>query len=325
MANLFLHTQLDDFQGRDRQIEKHQKCLSSFVQHPLNSFLFAEASLTPYPSYEVFPDRDGSSPIKSAAHFLQSTLLNHTFTVNAAFFLRSSKNFLALTHPNIPLILGEIGSGLAGGNENKTVVRQIESSQGTALWTLDFHLYCMSIGIGGISDQVGSTDWNFAPFNSRPSHDVPTAVRPTWYGMVAAVDFIGNDTSKETRVSHLPPTSKNRSITAYASYRGNDTSRIALLNMRLWDPSISPGSMRPEVTVQLKGLPPGVRSVQVKRLTGPGALQTGNVTWGGESWSFHSRGRPVRVGRGVEVLAVEHGAVDVSVGATEAAVVSLER
>ena len=275
-------------------------------------------------SYEVFPDRGGNNPVASASHYLQTTLLNHQFTVNAAASLKTAADFLSKNRPGIPLILGEIGSGLAGGDRGSIVTRQIEGSLGTAVWTLDFHLYCMSIGIAGISNQVGKANWSFAPFESSPSQEVPTAVRPTWYGVVAAVDFLGSATSQASRVSQLSiPGAPN--MTAYASFQGDDLSSIALLNLQLWVQSTDPKTERPSVTVQLTDLPSTVQSVHVKRLTGPGSLALDGVTWGGESWTYQSDGKAVQTGPGAETLQVKQGVVKVVVGATEAVVLSLVR
>lgn len=180
----------------------------------------------------------------------------------------------------------------------------------------------MSIGIAGISNQVGESKWNFAPFDARPSKIVPTAVRPMWYGMVAAIDFLGNDTSLPTRVAPLS-TPAESGVTAYASYSGDDLARIALLNLELWDELLNPEEERTNATVQLDGLPDSVKTVQIKRLTGPGGLSLSNVTWGGESWTYQSEGKPEMTGPEVEILKVEKGSVNVTVAATEAVVVSL--
>lgn len=278
-------------------------------------------------SYEVFPDRNGQDPITNAPQYLQSTLLNHTYTIKAASGLKSATDYLTSTHPNIPLILGETGSGLAGGNRNETATRQILASLGTALWTLDFHLYCMSIGIGGISNQVGETKWNFAPFNARPSELVPTAVRPQWYGIVAAADFLGNETAKPTRVSPIPVPGAAAAlhVTAYASFRGGDLATVAILNLELWDRILHPGTTRPQTDIQLKDLPEEVRTVRVSKLTGPGGLAQDGTTWGEERWTYQSGGKAVKVGKGVETVQVRDRAVNLSVGATEAIVVSLVR
>lgn len=216
-----------------------------------------------------------------------------------------------------------MGSGLAGGNKNATAVKQIESSLGAAVWTFDFHLYCMSIGVAGISNQVGDAEWNFAPFSPRTVKDVPTAVRPTWYGVVAAADFLGNDTSQATRVAPLNVPNGSQ-LTAYASFEGDALSKIALLNMQLWDPIID-SKKRPEVTVQVTGLPDGIQTARMKKLTGPGGLARGNVTWGGDSWTYQNRGKPVKAGEGPRTLPVKQGAVGVTVGATEVVMVSFLR
>ena len=63
--------------------------------------------------------------------------------------LKTAVEFLDKNHPNVPLVLGEIGnalpSELPGDDKSNTQKRQIESSLATGIWTADFHLYCMSI------------------------------------------------------------------------------------------------------------------------------------------------------------------------------------
>ena len=92
-------------------------------------------------SYEVF----FSNNIRDTAKYLQSTLLSHEHLVESTSYIKGAIDFLRQNQSGLPLALGEIGSGLAGSDKNKTQVAEIESSLGTAVWTVDFHMYMMAI------------------------------------------------------------------------------------------------------------------------------------------------------------------------------------
>ena len=145
-----------------------------------------------------------------------------------------------------------------------------------------------------------------------------------YHGIILAADFLGSDTSRPTRVRSLAIPGPDPRISAYASYQGTELSKIAICNLKLWDASVSEG---PRSIEQIKlELPMGVKKVVVQRLTGPGAFAQGDVTWGGENWTYESNGKGnVMSDDDKQTLPVQGGHVTVSVKATEAIVVSLQR
>lgn len=144
-----------------------------------------------------------------------------------------------------------------------------------------------------------------------------------YHGMVMAADFLGSDTSKSTRVQSLQIPGSDQKLSAYASHLGTDLSKVAIFNMRLWDASVSKGP-RPDEKIELE-LPTTVKSVTVQRLTGPGAFAQENVSWGGEDWTYESGGKGEMISVDKETLPVIQGKVIVSVKATEAVIVYLQR
>ena len=276
-------------------------------------------------SYDVYPDESPQYPNLNPSHYLQSTLLNHTFTVARISRFKPAIDFLSAQKPApLPFYLAEIGSGLGGKNNTATETVQILNSLGTAVWLLDFHLYSMSIGIAAVSNQFGETYWAFAPILSSPTNDTPSAVHATWYGILAAADFLGNQTTKDVRVVEIPIQQQgNANVVAYASFQDEDLASVAILNLDFWAPAVDAGP-RPQTTFTLKGIPQTADTVQVRRLTGPGGLDLEGVTWGGEGWSWQNNGMPVQTGNGTEILQVQGGSVDVTVAATEAVVLRVQ-
>ncbi|KAL8718558.1 MAG: hypothetical protein Q9181_008183, partial [Wetmoreana brouardii] len=264
--------------------------------------------------YEVLPERGDTEPVISAPRYLQTTLRNH---------LKSAGDFLVRPTRKIPFVIGEMDSGLAGDNNNQTANKQILSNLGTAVWTLDFHLYCIFIGMAGISNQITKTYWKFAPLDTGSMKMSP----PLWYGIIAAADFLGNETFRPTRVTtNLAPSplehDRLRLLPLY------ELLKMAFLNLEPWDPIIHPGKQRPITSIQVGHLPPEVHAVQVKKLTGPGGLSTENITWGEESPTYRSEGEAVQFGPGAETWQVElvkQKNITFSIGGTEAVVVSFIR
>ena len=144
-----------------------------------------------------------------------------------------------------------------------------------------------------------------------------------YHGILMAADFLGSDRSKPTRVRALQIPGSSSRLSAYASYQGTELSKIAILNLKFWDGSVSQGP-RPNEEVTLE-LPTGTTKVEIQRLTGPGAFAQGGVTWGGENWTYGSKGKGVVVSEVKQTLPVRQGKVTFNVKATEAVIVSLRR
>ena len=144
-----------------------------------------------------------------------------------------------------------------------------------------------------------------------------------YHGIMMAADFLGFDRSKPTRVRALQVPGSNSRLSAYASYQGTELSKVAILNLKFWDKSVSNGP-RPNEEVTLE-LPTGITKVEIQQLTGPGAFAQDGVTWAGEDWTFASNGKGVVVSEVKQILPVRQGKVTFNINATEAITVSLRR
>ena len=138
-----------------------------------------------------------------------------------------------------------------------------------------------------------------------------------------AADFLGSDRSKPTRVRALQIPESGSRLSAYASYQGTELSKVAILNLIFWDGSVSNGP-RPNEEITLE-LPTSTTKVEIQRLTGPGAFAQGGVTWGGENWTYESKGKGVVVSEVKQTLPARQGKVTFNIKATEAVIVSLQR
>ncbi|MCJ1327330.1 hypothetical protein MMC10_003998 [Thelotrema lepadinum] len=287
--------------------------VSIFFEDGINSL--SNIKTVSHHFYEVFIPE-----IQDSSTYLQETLLNHSYLVAKTNYLKDAVSFLnANTQGPIPLILGEIDSGYPKGNTNATQHHQILRSLATAIWTVDFHLYMMSIGVKGLSNQLG-LQWDFSPWTANVTANEGT-VHPTYYGIVFAADALGSNASLPTTIRQLNTTSENTKMTAYALYHGTRLSKVAIVNLDFWDGT----GQRPEMEIGIGGLPSGVERAKVKKLTADGgSLDLEGVRWGGESWSWESGGMPVKVGdvNGTESVQVDVGKVKLKVGATEAVLVS---
>ena len=71
-------------------------------------------------------------------------------------------------------------------------------------------------------------------------------------------------------------------------------------------------------------MPTKVHSAEAKRLIGPGASSTTDISWGGISWNWTEHGRLGRLGVDkVEVIRTHGGVLSLEVPSTQAVVVNL--
>lgn len=111
-------------------------------------------------------------------------------------------------------------------------------------------------------------------------------------------------------------------VAAYAGVPGRaarESRGDELSGLRVWN------GIRPEKRVRFK-VPKGVKSVEVKTLTGPGASSIdGDFTWGGMSWTYESEGMGIEVVNDTKIVDVKNSVASVAVGSTEAVLITLQR
>ncbi|KAF2095112.1 hypothetical protein NA57DRAFT_79600 [Rhizodiscina lignyota] len=257
---------------------------------------------------------------------LQDTLLNHTETSNkTSTSFHRPVNYLRknLTQP-IPFILGEVGSALGNGHKDYT----LQASLGSAIWTVDWMLYAMSIGVSRINMQM-ITQAPFSAWQPIPAtvggQKQPAQVLGGWYGHVFVADILGAGKGKKLQIAEwdLGKTDNGPgAVVAYSIYHDSTLAQIVLLNEELWH--AEPGKERPGRNITLGPLG-GVDKVQVQKLTGDNGTAQHNISWAGQRWSKEKNGHPETVANDTIVLDVKNKAIDVEVKATEALLISLMR
>lgn len=238
--------------------------------------------------------------------------MNHTAVVGGAAFIKNAIRYLNNQSVPIPLVVGEVGSALGNGKDDSP----LEAVLGSALWQVDFFLYSMFIGVQRINLQSGLT-FPFALWNPKftvGNITTPASVRPAFYGQMFAAEFRGD--AEDVRIFNRDLNTPF--LSAYAAYDGGNLTRVAVVNLRLWnedDPKA-----RPHKTVALK-IGKAATSVMVKKLTSikGGSASAGNITWGGFQWRAANGGVGKQVLNDIETLPVKDGLVELNLKASEAA------
>lgn len=211
--------------------------------------------------------------------------------------------------------------GSAIGGDDDTTNTDLYGTLGAALWTLDFLLYGMSIGIARVSMQLGT---NFRMSAWQPVDDKrPKAVHGNYYGLIAGAAFVGGD--GDLQVRPLDAVDGHPDIVGYAGYHGGKLSKIAVLNLDVWNGGTAD---RPAKDVALAQLGDDVNEVRVSRLTAPlGATADTGITWAGKRWTAENNGTEYADGEKPVTIDVQDGAParNVVVKASEAVMVEILR
>lgn len=209
--------------------------------------------------------------------------MNHHRTISNSARIASAAKFFQ-TYGKVDYALDELN--VLNGAANLT----FSSSLGTALASVDFMLYAMTLGIKRVHfEQVyGSNQALWIPSTSGSS---TAKTHSGYYALIAASEFIGG-TGGNTKVQQITPGGGNDGSTfsAYVAYNGNTPHRVALLNLNYWDES--QGSQRPQPTVKVTGISSSVSTVTVEYLTNSGgaAQNADQTTFGGSQWPYSSLG-----------------------------------
>jgi len=148
----------------------------------------------------------------------------------------------------------------------------------------------------------------------------PPHVQGSWYGEVLVAEFIGSDKNSALQIAELA--TGDADLSAYAGYHGGKLDRVAITNQKMWRSSAGGGD-RPSrvIEVEVGGVADGTQ-ITVKRLTGPSGDALNGMTYGGLDWPYEKKGMEVQVKNDTEVVKVSKGAVNVTIQATEAVLLS---
>lgn len=232
--------------------------------------------------------------------------------------------------PSIKLVLGETNSDYVNLGMD-----QVEGVFGSSLWLADYLLYGMSqVRISCTNSMnvirnthkmknisrfnliqgtnFGYAGWVPVHYNGQAPH-----VRPPLYGQILAADVIGHH--KDVQIA--PINLDHWDLSAYAVYQAGILAKYVVINLDVWNTTTHypRPSRKFELRVRSK-----VHSAEVKRLFGPGASSTTEISWGGVSWNWTENGRLGRTGEDkVEVIRTHAGILSLEVHSTEAIIVSL--
>ncbi|KAJ6552895.1 hypothetical protein B0H19DRAFT_949901, partial [Mycena capillaripes] len=185
----------------------------------------------------------------------------------------------------IPFILGEVGTAV-GRDCHPPPSLDLYRSLGAALWTADFMLNAMAMGIQRVSMMQG-TNFNFSAWQPVTTPMEHKAVHGNWYGHVFAADFIG--TGGDFQIHPLPMNDTHPNIASYAGYNSGLLTKFAVLDMRFWNGENDTG--RPAVDIELTDLDAGITGARVSRLTAPGgSSELFNISWARKQWSADDDG-----------------------------------
>ncbi|KAF4536410.1 Glycoside hydrolase protein [Lasiodiplodia theobromae] len=212
-----------------------------------------------------------------ATKVLKEELLNHSITVS-----RMQDNFGAniesAKNRKIPFILGEVGSAIAPHDDDDDINPNLYDTLGGALWTLDFLLHGMTLGIARVSMQLG-TNFRMSAWQPVKSEKYPKAVRGNYYGLIAGAEFIGGN--GDLQIRPLAAVEGHPNMVGYAGYHGGKLSKIAVLNLQVWNDG---DRDRPVKKVSLDALGDDVNKVRVSRLSASMTTASAGITWAGKGW-----------------------------------------
>ena len=258
---------------------------------------------------------------------LQRDLMNHSNVMHNLAAVQaqiSPLNHGPLINPTdssqvIPFVMDETNSFLSlilGPNNFANVF-------GAALWTVDYMLYCATIGISRMHMQQG-TNFGYNSWQPLDSKSTPKGVSPPYYGNIAVATMLGNIPRDKPQVVSVGIPNQDDMESAYATYvNGSTLARIAVLNMHQYN--ATSGSRNSKAYTF--GFPSG-SSIQngkqaiVRRLSAAGSDVMNNVTFDGWSYDFDlAQGRPVKVGSTTtEAVTVNNGQITVTLNDSSAAI-----
>lgn len=229
------------------------------------------------------------------------------------------------TKTQLPIVLNEANSLTA----NTYGPPGLLGTFGSSLWTLDYMLYCASIGISRVHMQLGN-DFRYSSWQPVTTPNTSISTLPPYYGNIATAAMLGNITSGVPTIVAIDLDSALDS--AYAAYVNGALKRIAVTNLREWNSSATnnvsfaaQGSTRPSRSYTF-ALPVQVADVKVQRLAANGSDARTGITWDGWSYDYElDEGKGVRMANVTvgETIAVENGRVKVELEDSSAAVLNL--
>lgn len=161
-----------------------------------------------------------------------------------------------------------------------------------------------------------SKAFGYAAWHPVAYDDLEPAVIAPYYGHLLVADFMKG--SGNFRVSEIQ--SNDDLLAAYAGYEYDQLKRIVIMNYEVWNTG---DGERPTRKFDLE-VPDDIQSVRIFILTSPGgASATSDFYWAGQTWTYANDGVGQAVHQRYAEALVRDGHVLVTVGASEAVIVTL--
>ncbi|KAI1416862.1 hypothetical protein F5Y13DRAFT_204251 [Hypoxylon sp. FL1857] len=281
------------------------------------------SNLTAHDAFEQGLDEIAPSIKQVAFHYYQGRgpktvpelqdWIRHSTTVDKMKDFTPNIQYLQGNHQEIGFAFTETGYNVGGGSGT------LDSNLATALWAVDFQLYCMTVNVKHVNwQQILTASLNM--WRAVNSTAGPPVVSANFYSQPFVADFIGK--GGNTQVAKLDVGDDgNGTLVAYGAYESGKLARVALLNLDLWTAN---NGTRSPVDFTLKGLPGATKNVTVHQLSAPGgALANDSLTYAGLEWTVESEGIDKHVRDDSKVLDLNGTDVTISVNATSAVMVVL--
>ncbi|KAI1208431.1 uncharacterized protein F4807DRAFT_431319 [Annulohypoxylon truncatum] len=242
--------------------------------------------------------------------------VRHNTSVNKMKDYIPNIEYLKKTDNDVGFALTEVGYNVGGA---KGGGKTLDSNLATALWAVDFQLYCMTVNVKRVNwQQILMSTLNM--WRAVDSNAGPATVTANFYSQPFIADFISK--GGNTQVAKLDVgDDSNGTLTAYAAYESGKLARVALVNLDLWTPQ---NGTRTYVDFALKGLSGTSKQAKVHYLGAPnGALAKDGLTYAGFQWTKESNGIDQLARNDSSVLGLDGTDVTVRVNATSALMILL--
>ena len=256
------------------------------------------------------------------------SLINPTstfFSPTNPLFLAQLISFLDTAQYSIPFTLDEANSLLNGAPAGLDLL----SVFGSALWTVDYMLYCASVGLSRVHMQQGTgflyNSWQPV---AVPAKNISINTSPPYYGNVAVAAMLGDLTKAIPRIVNVALQGMGDYASAYAAYvNGSSLVRIAIVDLREYN--ATSGAPRPSSNYTFV-LPASLSisdgsEVVVQRLMAAGSDANTGITWDGWSYAYElNNGQPVKMTNVTtgEKVVVSGGQVSVNMVHSSAAILA---
>ena len=203
-------------------------------------------------------------------------------------------NLLPDPRAQIPFTLDEANSFLNGISGPPDFLNVF----GSALWTVDYMLWCASIGLSRVHMQQG-TGFLYNSWEPVPTTKLGISTLPPYYGNIMVATMLGDITKAVPRIVNVPLHGSGDFASAYACYvSGSKLVRVAVIDLHEYNVT---GTAQRRHANYTFSIPSALNIldgslVRVQRLLAAGSDVRYGITWDGWSYAYElDHGRPVQM------------------------------